>query len=436
MRWSGFIVPLITPQQVGHDETTPSIWMSWSTRTWEPRIRRDGPLLAVATFFVAPCAFFLVMWYTQYLSGLSTTPVIASLGALVVLIPPLICYRLARRAGRRGALWFIIVLAGMILAHWLPARYLVLGGSLPSGAHVVLPNLARQALAATLVSLVPLVMGMIPVIVYGLAIGLDRPLAGTPPRGAVMLVAAAGTILWIVVLFASLLNPTPPLFAVTAEQVEYVVNVSRPPALSAQVEESTWEALLWRLHDGAPPGATAVRASEDEGVHMQLPETVQSSAVLELLMGPGVIEFVDAGDAPPAAGTEVSTSSRSIAAADFAFDTVLAGDDVILEQHWSGIASRTVELVVQDDDPIMMVHLNDEGLAKLRRYSEENQGDFLALVLDNTVILSFPVRSSIDSHVLTIRRLEPDWARPIMAILRYGSLPLTPTVEPVDSEAP
>lgn len=402
--------------------------MSWSTRTWQPAVRRDWPLLAVLAFFVAPSAFFLTAWYVYYYSSVTARVVLIGVGVAGTVSPPLICYRLARRAGRRASLWFVLVLSGALLAHWLPARYLLLDGPLPPSAHTVVPRLFREALSTTAVSILPLVMGMVPVIMYGLAVGLDRPLAGVPPRGAVFLTAAGGSIVWSMTLFLSLLNPGPPLFVETGPQVEVAVDFGPQPTGTGDAMTASRERLLWRLHDGLPPGATQI-SEHNAGLRMQLPGLVQTIAVRDVMLGTGLLEFVDAGDAPPPAGTEVSTSLLPLPTAEMAFETVLENGNILKAVHWSGVSIGSVAMNAGNDTAILTVYLNADGVAELQKFSDENPGEFLAMVLDNVVILSFPVRSSVEGNVLTVRRVEPVLAAPLTAILRYGPLPLTPVVE-------
>ena len=401
--------------------------MSWNTRTWRPATRRDGPLIIVAAFFAAPAFFFITAWYADYILGVSSTILIAITGFATLLIPALLCYRLAGRAGRRRTLWTILVLAGSLLALWLPVRYLVLGGPLPPAAYAVLRAALRQTTAATLVSLIPLLMGMMPVVVYGLAIGIDRPLAGTPPRLAVLFTAFAGALIWAAALFIALLNPAlPPLIPVGA-QTEVTVRLSPAPTLPGDIVPLTWSALLWRIHDGIPPGATQVTAGGNS-LELMVPVVAQSQAILGILMGPGMVEFVDAGNDPPSVGSEVSTTFRPQPAAERTFETILSGADLLTELHWSGIAVGAVRLDNENDAPIMTVTFDSEGRQILQRFSEDNEGAFLSLVLDNVVLLSFPIRGPVEDGTLVVRRLDPEIAPPVAAILRYGPLPLVPTV--------
>ena len=404
--------------------------MSWSTRSWRPATRRDGPLVILAAFFLAPAFFFLVGWYADYIMGVTSAVVVPITAAATLLLPALFCYRLAGRAGRRRALWAILVLAGSLLSLWLPIRYLVLGGPLPPAAYGVLPVAFRQTIAATLVSLIPLLMGMIPVVVYGLAIGIDRPLAGIPPRASVLVAALAGILVWAATLFISLLNPVrPPLIPVGAETA-ITARVSPPPTLPGEIVPLTWASLLWRLHDGVPPGATHITAGDgDLELMLTLPVVAQSQVILGILVGPGMVELVNSGDDPPGAGSEVSTTLRPLPGAEEAFETVLSSGDLMTEAHWSGTAVGAVSLETENDAPVMTLTLSDEGHRRLERFSEDNQGAFLSLVLDNVVLLSFPTRGSIEDGTLVVRRLDPEIAPAVTAILRYGPLPLVPEIE-------
>lgn len=400
--------------------------MSWTTRTWQPPVRRDGPLVVVGAFFLIPALFFLISWYVDFLASRPAFIVLAATAVLAAVIPSLICFHMAGRAGRRRLMWTFLVLAGSLMALWLPARYLILGGPLPPQTFVAVPMAFRQTLAAALVSLVPLLAGTIPVLVYGLAIGVDRPLPGVAPQGVVLLAAAVGALIWFAALFIALLNPQPPPFVPLDEQITVAVELSRPPTLPGVVVPSTWLTLLWRLHDGHPPGATNVSV-ENDSMLLSLPGDLREHGLLEMLMGRGAIELVDVGDSPPAAETSVSTTQWPLPGAEETFETVVSSDELLVEAHWSGFGRRAVTL---DDDTYVVVATFDEAAAaRLNALSEQRPGAFLSLVLDNVVILSFPLQGALDDNMLEIRRVPPEIAAALTAIMRYGPLPLVPTVQ-------
>lgn len=405
--------------------------MSWSARTWQPTVRRDGPLVVVAAFFLIPSLFFLGAWYADFLADQSSSILLIIAAVVTALIPPIICFQLAGRAGRRRFLWAVLVLAGSLMALWLPAQYLVLGGPLPPGAYLAVPTALRQTMASALVSLFPLLMGTIPVLVYGLAIGVERPLSGIAPRGAVLLTAAGGALLWFGALFISLLNPQPPPLVPIGEQVRLTAELAPPPTLPGDVVPSTWATLLWRLREGIPPGATEIDV-ENDSMRLSLPASVQEQGLLDMLMGRGAIELVDVADSPPAAGTLVSTTLWPLPGADEAFETVLSGDDLLTEIHWSGFVRGVVALDVDNNAPVLVVSFDEAALETLQALAADRTGMFLSLVLDNVVVLSFPLQGALEGDTLAIRRLTPEIAPALAAIMRYGPLPLTPDVQVIE----
>lgn len=402
--------------------------MSWTTRTWQPTVRRDGPFVVVGAFFLIPSLFFFIAWYIDFLVDRSSSLVLTATAALAAIIPALICFHMAGRAGRRRFMWTVLVLAGSIMALWLPARYLILGGPLPPATFLAVPMTFRQTLAAALVSLLPLLAGAIPVMVYGLAIGVDRPLPGVAPRGAILLSAAGGVLMWFIALFISLLNPQPPPFAPIDEQITLIVELSPPPTLPGDVVPSTWATLLWRVRDGYPPGVTEVTA-ENDSIQLSLAAAVQEHGVLEILMGRGAIELVDVGDSPPAAGTLVSTTLWPLPGAEEEFETVVSSNDLLVETHWSGFNQGAVALELDDSAPVLLVAFEESAAARLQALSEQRPGAFLSMVLDNMVILSFPLQGALQGNTLEIRRLPPEIAPALAAVMRYGPLPLVPAVE-------
>lgn len=406
--------------------------MSWTTRTWQPTVRRDGPFVVVGAYFLIPSLFFIAAWYVDFLAGRSSSLLLTAAAVLAAVLPALICFQMAGRAGRRRFLWTVLVLAGSLMGLWLPARYLILGGPLPPAVFLAVPMTFRQTLAAALVSLLPLLGGTIPVLIYGLAIGVDRPLPGVAPRGAVLLATVAGVIIWFASLFIGLLNPQPPPLAPVEEQITLTAELSPPPTLPGDAVPSTWLTLLWRLQDGHPPGATEVHP-ENDSVRLSLSADVREHGLLEMLMGRGAIELVDVGDSPPAAGTTVSTTEWPLAGADEAYDTVVSSDDLLVQAHWSGFSQRMVDLDYDDGSPVLIASFEERSADGLQRLLDQRSDAFLSLVLDNVVILSFPLQGALEGNALNIRRLPPEIAPALAAIMRYGPLPLVPAIETGDS---
>lgn len=401
--------------------------MSWRVNTWQPPVRRDGPLVVGAAFFLLPCLFFLVTWYADYFAASSSTVVMVMVAIGAVLGPALLCFRYASRAGRRRILWSALVLGGSVMSMWLPVQYLFQGGPLPISAHIPLPQVLRQVSATTTVALLPLLMGTIPVVLYGLVPGQDRPTEGTPPRGAVLLTAGAGIVLWAAALYLTLLNPAPPPLVPPGERVVTDVEVIRPPALPGELLPQTWTALLWRLHDGVAPGATDLSRESSERLIMQLPESVERENLAILLMGKGIIEFVDVGNDPPPVGSTISTSGRALSDVDEVFDTIVTPEQFTHTFHWSG--QRISRVTVQEDGEmaVLIITLTEEGQNDLQGFARGRRGSFLTLTLDNQVIISFPVSEAIADNTLVVRRLDVDVAHALAAIMRYGPLQLVPT---------
>lgn len=384
--------------------------------------------MVVAAYFLLPALFFFVSWYASYVPGSSATVVAALTGAVALLVPALLCYRLAGRAGRRRRLWTILVLAGSFLSLWLPFRYVMLEGPLPTSSFVALPISLREVAAAALVALIPLLAGAIPIVMYGLALGLDRPMAGIPPRGALLMSASAGMLTWFTALFITLLNPVSPPFMPLQPQIDVIAQLAPAPTLPGEMVPSTWRTLLWRLHDGAPPGATEVELVEDS-LDLHIPAQTRESGLLEILMGRGLTELVDVEDRPPAAGTSVSTTQNPLPGAEEIYDTLATGDELATTMHWSGVRRAEVALQDEDETPVVTVRFGDEAQERLIELAEADPAKFVSLVVDNVVVLSFPLRGAIEGDRLVIRRLDPEFAAPVAATLRYGPLPLVPAVE-------
>lgn len=404
--------------------------MSWTTKTstWQPPGRRDRPLFIAVVFFGLVAVFFLWAWYQYYVQGMFGRVLLFILGIVALLAPAVLTWRQASHAGRLRNLWSLLVLGGSALALFLPGRYLVLSRPIPTSSYLVNPGIYGQALTVTLVALIPLAMGAFPIVLYGLAIGQARPLAGIPPRPAMLAVWVAGTVICGACHFVSLLNPVvPPLIGVNRSN-EVQLRLDLPPTIETEVVTAAWSKLIWRLGDGFPPGTTVVSAERD-AVRLTVPAIQGWKDRLAQLAAPGIVEIVYTGETLLTPDTEVSTTLRPLADKSQTYETLFSGAGLQRSQHWSGmeIADVTVE-TTREGGAAIRLPLTAGTVVDIERRAGASENQNLALVLDNMVmaVTSMPIMT--DGSFL-IEGLSIQDAQLVAAIARYGSLPLIPTVD-------
>lgn len=405
--------------------------MSWTAKTWQPKVPRDEPLIIAGAFYAFMGLLFLGSWYTDYLTGGTRRLPVFILAAAALVAPALLTWRQARRAGRRRALWAILVLGGTALALWLPVQYLLMSESLPPYTQVVLPEVLSQAQAATFVTLVPLAMGALPFVLYGFALGQTRPMPGVPPRIAVVAIWAGGTLLLTGTLFVAMLKPaSPPLVSVPAPNT-ITLRVERPPTMETEATYATWNKLLWRFRDALPPGASDVSVNQEE-LTVSLPRFAEPGTTLSFLIATGVIEIVDTGESRPTPDTEVSTTYSPLDDTSDRHETLISPQDLLFHEHWSGMAIADVRVETetgQRDEARLILPLTVESVRQIEDRLSTDRPSNLSLVMDNVVLAPLTSPDVIAGTGLAINGLDPPLARMVAAILRYDTLPLTPAVE-------
>lgn len=148
-----------------------------------------------------------------------------------------------------------------------------------------------------------------------------------------------------------------------------------------------------------------------------------------MLMGRGIIEFIDVGDDPPVLGTRVSTSGMALSEVDDVFETILTAENFVYSTHWSDARFGRVEVQDGNEAAVITIRLNEEGQETLRRFANRRRGSFLTIALDNVAIASFPVAEAVEEDLLIIRRLDPHVANGLVGIMRHGPLQLVPQYE-------
>src|SRR5690606_21461340 len=103
-----------------------------------------------------------------------------------------------------------------------------------------------------------------------------------------------------------------------------------------------------------------------------LPAIVHEDNLAPTLMGRGRMEIVDAGDTPPAGGALVSTSTSPLPGPEAALETILTGEDLLYDVHWSGVSMAQIILEPGAENSVLVIALNAGGEQALEQFATAN----------------------------------------------------------------
>ncbi|HSM55455.1 MAG TPA: hypothetical protein VK879_04800 [Candidatus Sulfomarinibacteraceae bacterium] len=400
-------------------------------RRWD-----GGPAAALVLFFLLPTTLFLGVWYAEYFSPVLRTPLIIILGAAVLLIPPVLVWWQATRERRRRFLWTTLVLAGTVLSIWLPANTLLQDGPLPPGAHTVWPEAYAEATAIVLIAAIPLLMGALPVVLYALAVGQVRPVAGGTGSFAAAAIYVAGALIWCGSLLLALLNPFAPPLIDQQPVTSLTLEAELPPEPAPDALPMTWARLLWRLRDSTPPGAVPT-ADEGNRMMLGLPRRANTEVNMQLVRNRGVVQIVDFGMTRVQPGTELLPLERLSEGVEAPYRVVVTGNALQWQEHWSGMHIGNVSLTSSPSDrPVLRLAFDEAGSEAIREFTRNGGDNYMGVVLDGLVVLSTPVIEPMVGDEFVIRGLNPGTAQLLASVLRYGPLPATVNIDQIESPSP
>jgi hypothetical protein len=400
--------------------------MNSGRRRWD-----GGPAAILVLFFALPAVLFLGAWYSEYFSNMVWRPLRTVLAATALLLPALLTWWQASRTRRRRLLWSVLVLAGSALSLYLPGNLLFSGlpFSLPPQAYLVQPEALAEARALTFIAIVPVLMGVIPAVLYALAVGQIRPTGGGTSPFAVLIITLMGTVFWAGAFLIALLNPGPPPLIDNVPSSDISLEATIPPNVEPDALHESRFALLWRLRDNTPPGAVGV---ESEGTQMviTMPQEIQTVTNLELMTATGQVSIVDTGSTPIQIEGETPTAPPDDEVAPIVITPIITTTALVRSEHWSGIEIGQANLTRSPSDrPVLTLTLDDEGAEELSQYMEENPQNYMAILLDGTPLLATPVTNEISGNEFVVRGLEDQAARLLLYALRYGPYTVSMRIE-------
>jgi preprotein translocase subunit SecD len=161
-----------------------------------------------------------------------------------------------------------------------------------------------------------------------------------------------------------------------------------------------------------------VQQAGDRRIVVELPGIEDPTVAISTIQETGLLEFVDMGRTPQAAGTIIVTdvfTSESPQTDERVWHTVMTGD--------------TIENVQVSRDPsgqyVIQFRLNSEGADIFADYTTNHVGEFLGIVLDKTVVSAPNVNEPINEGEGVISgAFTVESANNLAVQLRYGSLPI------------
>jgi len=169
-------------------------------------------------------------------------------------------------------------------------------------------------------------------------------------------------------------------------------------------------------------------------ISVELPGIEKPEQAVALLKETGLLEFVDVGRQPVAAGTLIRTtgstalpSNVEALAAESKAGKQVKQEDVIYPTIMSGadLESANVTRNSNTGEYVISFTLNEKGTQIFGDHTTKSTGAYLAIVLDGAVISSPTIREPITSGTGQISgQFTADSANQLALQLRYGALPV------------
>lgn len=359
----------------------------------------------LAVLFLLPAVVFLFSWYRPYLpEALSHPAVDLLLTLLAVAALPLLIWLRAGRVHRRRWRWAGLAVVGALLGLAHPAGALV-GTGLPTLAYAVT--------------------------------GLANHTRRTPQRDvrtswALAIVGAPlAFLVWWLAFWASYISDyrlgPPPFVSV---RPAYVISLRADLSpLSPERRRETLivslKVMLLRLKEYSP-GVVSTAAGDDT-LTIGLFRVRNLEETAALVSSQGILEVVDTGESPVAAGSRLAVPHR----------TVVSGRNLNLRTtsdwrygQWAMDAKGQLGQRVADAEsrldqsgyPVLELGFDSEGTKLLRDYTSANTGKYAALAMDNVSIFSPRVQAPILDGRVMVNGLSLEQARLIVLKLKYGAL--------------
>ncbi len=189
-------------------------------------------------------------------------------------------------------------------------------------------------------------------------------------------------------------------------------------------------AIIERRVNGLGVNESLVQTG-NERIIVALPGVNNSDAAIETLRGTGQLEFVDLGKNPEGltAGMKINTSNGPAegAATDTVYETIMTGDK---------LKNVDVRRDPNTQKPYIAFELTKEGSEIFGKYSGENIGNYLAIVMDKTILSAPVIRAKITDAGIIEGDFTLEEAQNLAIQMKYGALPVPLEVVDVRTVGP
>ena len=179
--------------------------------------------------------------------------------------------------------------------------------------------------------------------------------------------------------------------------------------------------ILENRSNGLGVSEVVFQVAGENRIVAEFPGMTNTDEVLDTLKETGMLEFVDTGTDYFSPGEPIRTDGKpgsveEIASDETVYHTILTGAD---------LKNVGVQLIEQQNRPVVVFEMTDEGGKIFADFTRNNIGKFLTLVLDGRVISSPRINSEIPNGEGVIEgNFTIEDANAMAVQLKYGSLPI------------
>jgi preprotein translocase subunit SecD len=221
---------------------------------------------------------------------------------------------------------------------------------------------------------------------------------------------------------------------------------SREPDISAEQLEQA-RGVIERRVNGLGLNEPNVQTSGTDRIIVELPEVGSPEQALETIRSTGRLEFIDPQGQQLPLGTLVRTElSPEPQPAESAVitDTATTTDTLIAAEEISAALAGPLFPVIADgaeldtgavapsaDElgrPAVAFRFTGNSAQQLQAFTAQNVGQYLSIVLDNRIISSAQINSTLPGEGIITTGTQQEQAQ-LLNLLRYGSLPVAFDVE-------
>jgi preprotein translocase subunit SecD len=201
--------------------------------------------------------------------------------------------------------------------------------------------------------------------------------------------------------------------------VQALLEADLPEGTAVDVEKmQTATRIVENRVNGLGVTEALVQQAGEQRIVVELPGVEDPTVAISTIQETGLLEFVDMGMSPLAAGTIIVTdvaTSEAVEEGEQIWNTVMTGDMI---ENVQVIRDPSGQYVIQFE-------LTSDGANIFANYTTEHVGEFLGIVLDKTVISAPNVNEPItEGEGVISGAFDLESANNLAVQLRYGSLPI------------